>query len=63
LVDSGADAMVTAFGSLHMTQTLKYVYEGYADDWDWDQPHWEQRQQLVPIGTLVVDVFNARTKK
>jgi hypothetical protein len=61
-VDSGADAMVTAFGSLHMTQSLKTVYEGYGDDWYWEQPHKEQRQELVPIGTLVVDVFNAKTK-
>ncbi|MGA3186871.1 MAG: DUF4136 domain-containing protein [Bryobacteraceae bacterium] len=61
-VQAGGDAVVSAFGRTYNDQTLATYYNGVGGDWLWrglgggstDNP---------AVGTLVVDIFDGKTKK
>jgi len=64
-VDSGGDAAVSAFGSTHNQQSLQTFYDGFGGGWFWGGMGDMSTTTTVntPVGTLVVDVFDAHTKK
>jgi Domain of unknown function (DUF4136) len=63
-VDSGGDAAVSAFGATHNQQTLQTFYDGFGGGWFWrgfGGPDLATTTvQNTPVGTLVVDIFDAR---
>jgi hypothetical protein len=66
-VPSGGDAAVSAFGSTHNQQTLQTFYDGFGGGWRWrgfGGPDLATTTvENTPVGTLVVDIFDARTKQ
>jgi hypothetical protein len=64
-VDSGGDAAVSAFGSTHNQQTLQTFYDGFGGGWFWRGfgNTATTTVENTPVGTLVVDIFDAQTKK
>jgi hypothetical protein len=66
-VDSGGDAAVSAFGATHNQQTLQTFYDGFGGGWFWrgfGGPDLATTTvQNTPVGTLVVDTFDAHNKK
>ena len=66
-VDSGGDAAVSAFGATHNQKTLQTFYDGFGGGWYWGGfggPDLSTTTTVnTPVGTLVVDVFDAHTKK
>jgi Domain of unknown function (DUF4136) len=68
LVESaiGGDASVAAFGSTHVQPRLETFYTGFGGGWYWrgfDDGMAVTNVENVPIGTLVVDIFDTPTKK
>ena len=68
-VPSGGEATVAAFGATHEIPTLQTSYNGFGPGlggWRWGGFYGEgyASTQVVytPMGSLVVDVFNAHTK-
>jgi len=64
-VDSGGDAYITAFGSTKDQRTLETFYNGFGG-WRWRRFGDESAtttEEITKVGTLVVDVFDSRTKK
>jgi hypothetical protein len=64
-VDSGGDAAVSAFGSTHNQQTLQTFYDGFGGGWRWRGFGPDLATTTVentPVGTLVLDIFDGRTK-
>ena len=64
-VPSGGDLAVSAFGSTHNQQSLETFYNGFGGGWFWrgfgdGMATTEVVNQ--PVGTLVVDMFDGRTK-
>jgi hypothetical protein len=66
-VDSGGDAAVSAFGSTHNKPTIQTFYDGFGGGWFWrgfGGPEVATTTvENTPVGTLVVDIFDAHTKK
>jgi Domain of unknown function (DUF4136) len=64
-VPSGGDAAVSAFGATHQQPTLETYYDGFGGGWFWrGGPDFATTTvETTPVGTLVVDIFNARDKK
>jgi hypothetical protein len=62
-VESGGDATVSAFGRVRNEQTLETFYDGLGG-WRW-RGFGESTTTVenTPVGSLVVDVFDAKTKK
>jgi Domain of unknown function (DUF4136) len=68
-VPTGSDAAVSAIGSTHDEQQLNTFYNGLGGGWGW----WgwggggfgeaTTTVQNIPIGNLVIDIFDAHTKK
>jgi hypothetical protein len=65
-VDAGGNASIAAFGSTHSQRSMDTFYSGFGGGWRWrgfgdgmatTTVHYTQ------IGTLVVDVFDAQSKK
>jgi Domain of unknown function (DUF4136) len=62
-VESGGDATVSAFGRTHNEQTLETFYTGFGGGWRWRGfGDATTTVENTPVGTLVVDVFDAKTK-
>ncbi len=63
-VESGGDATVSAFGRTHNEQTLQTFYDGFGGGWFW-QGFGDSTTTVenTPVGTLIVDVFDAKSKK
>jgi len=62
-VASGGDATVSAFGRTHNEQTLETFYTGFGGGWRWRGfGDATTTVENTPVGTLVVDVFDANTK-
>jgi Domain of unknown function (DUF4136) len=62
-----ADVAIVAHGAWEEHQTLESFYSGFPGEWRW---HWWAGPPEVttevkeyPVGTLVVDMFDARTKQ
>jgi len=66
-VESGGDAAIPAFGSTHERQTLQTFYDGFGGGWRWrgfGGPDLATTTvENTPVGTLVVDIFDAHTKQ
>jgi hypothetical protein len=62
-VASGGDAMIAAFGRTDTKQTLQTFYDGFPG-WYWSGFGTATTTvEDIKVGTLVVDIFDARTKK
>lgn len=62
-LESGGDATVSAFGRTQEHQTLETYYNGFGGGWRWRG--FGDAATVVentPVGSLTVDVFDARTK-
>ncbi len=60
------DASVAAFGSTHVQPRIETFYTGFGGGWYWrgfDDGMAVTKVENVPIGTLVVDIFDSPTKK
>jgi hypothetical protein len=65
-VDSGGDAYITAFGSTKDQRTLDTFYNAFGGGWRWRRfgdGSATTTEEITTVGTLVVDVFDSRTKK
>jgi hypothetical protein len=65
-VPSGGDAAVSAFGATHEKQSLQTFYDGFGGGWRWGGfgPDLATTTTInTPVGTLVVDIFDAHTKQ
>ncbi len=64
-VDSGGDAAVSAFGATHNQQSLQTFYDGFGGGWRWGGFGDVATTTTIntPVGTLVVDIFDAHSKK
>ncbi len=63
---SGGDAGVSAFGATHDQQTLQTFYDGFGGGWFWRGFGPDLATTTVentPVGTLVIDIFDAHNKK
>jgi hypothetical protein len=66
-VPSGGDAAVAAYGATHNERSLQTFYDGFGGGWFWRG--WggngmaTTTVENVPVGSLMVDVFDANTKK
>lgn len=66
-VESGGDAMVSAFRSTTNQQTLQTFYDGFGGGWRWrgfggfgDST---TTTEITKVGNVVVDVFDAKSQK
>lgn len=66
-VDSGGDASVMAMEITHDQQTLNTFYDGFGGGWGWrgfgDLGEATTTTYTYEVGTLVIDLFDSRTKK
>lgn len=65
-VGSGGDAAVSAFGATHNQQSLETFYNGFGGGWGWRGfgPNFATTTTVnTPVGTLVVDIFDAHNKQ
>jgi len=69
MTPSGGDAAVSAFGSSKNIPTLNTFYDGIGGGWGWRRGWMGGMGETTttvdntPVGSLVVDVFDASTKK
>jgi len=64
LVPSGGDAAVVAIETTRTQQTLDSFYEAMRGDWHWGGlTDYDTSIKTYTVGTLVVDIFDASTKK
>ena len=69
LVDSGGDVSVIAIEMTHDQQTLNTFYDGFGGGWGWrrfggrDFGEATTTTETYKVGTLVVDLFNAKTRQ
>lgn len=66
-VDSGGDVSVMAMEITHDQQTLNTFYDGFGGGWGWrgfgDLGEATTSTYTYEVGTLVIDLFDSRTKK
>lgn len=67
-VDENADLGLAANGSTQERQTLNTFYDGFGGGWGWggwgdDMAMSQTTPQTYEVGTLMVDLFDAKTKK
>src|SRR5216684_8051413 len=66
-VDSNGSATISAFQSTHDQQTLQTFYDGFGGGWMWrgfgGPAVATTTVENTPVGTLVVDIFDGRSKK
>jgi hypothetical protein len=66
-VPSGGDAALMAIETTHNQQTLDTFYDGFGGGWRWrgfgDFGESTTNVETYKVGTLVVDIFDANTKK
>lgn len=60
------EAAVSAFGAMHNQETLQTFYDGFGGGWFWrgfGDGMATTTVENTPVGTLVVDIFDGRSKK
>jgi Domain of unknown function (DUF4136) len=66
-VDSGGDVSVVAIEITHNQQTLNTYYDGFGGGWRWrgfgGMGEATTTTETYKVGTLVVDLFDAKTKE
>jgi hypothetical protein len=66
-VGSGGDASVSALGFTHNQQTFQTFYDGFGGGWRWrgfgGPGVATTTVENMPVGTLVVDIFDSQSKK
>jgi hypothetical protein len=66
-VDSGGDVSVVAMEITHNQQTLNTFYDGFGGGWRWrgfgGMGEATTTTETYKVGTLVVDLFDAKTKE
>jgi hypothetical protein len=68
-VDSGGDVSVVAIEMTHNQQTLNTFYDGFGGGWGWRRfggggfGEATTTTETYKVGTLVVDLFDTKTKK
>ena len=68
LVDSGGDVSIIAIEMTHDQQTLNTFYDGFGGGWGWRRfggggfGQATTTTETYKVGTLVVDLFNTKTK-
>lgn len=66
-VDSGGDAVVSAFRSTDNQQTLETFYDGFGGGWRWRGFGGDglstTTTEVTKVGNVIVDIFDANTKK
>ena len=62
--ESGGDAGVAAFGATHNQQTLQTFYDGFGGGWRWGGGFGDSTTTVdtYKVGTLVVDLFDSKSK-
>ena len=69
LVDSGGDVRVIAVEMTHDQQTLNTFYDGFGGGWGWRRfggggfAEATTTTETYKVGTLVVDLFDSKTKQ
>jgi hypothetical protein len=67
LVPSGGDADLTAIGSTHNQQSIQTLYNGFGGGWGWrgfgNTGMATTTVQSIPVGRLMVDVFDGTSKQ
>jgi hypothetical protein len=65
MVPSGGDVSVAAFGSTQNQQRLETFYDGIGGGWFWRGMDGMATTTVenVPVGTLMVDLFDSQSKK
>lgn len=63
-VASGGDLSISGFGSTHNQQSLETFYNGFGGGWFWRGLGGDATTEVIntPVGSRVVDVFDAQTK-
>lgn len=66
-VDSGGDVSIVAMEMMHDEQTLNTFYDGFGGGWGWrgfgDFGNATTTTQTYTVGTLVIDLFDTKSKK
>ena len=66
-VDSGGDVSVVAMEITHNQQTLNTFYDGFGGGWRWrgfgGMGEATTTTETYQVGTLIVDLFDAKTKQ
>jgi Domain of unknown function (DUF4136) len=66
-VDSGGDVSIVAMEMSHNQQTLNTFYDGFGGGWRWrgfgGMGEATTTTETYKVGTLVVDLFDAKTKQ
>src|SRR5882762_777955 len=64
-VNSGGDVSIIAIEMTHNQQTLNTFYDGFGGGWRWGGGFGNATTttETYKVGTLVVDLFDAKTKK
>lgn len=66
-VDSGGDASIVAMEATHNQQTLNTFYDGFGGGWRWrgfgDIAEATTTTETYKVGTLIIDLFDTKTKK
>jgi hypothetical protein len=67
MVPSGGDADVAAFGSTHVQRSMQTWYNGFGGGWRYggfgNTGMATTTEQNIPIGRLMVDIFNGNSKQ
>jgi hypothetical protein len=63
-LQSGGDLVVSAFGLTNDKKTLDSNYTDFGGPWKWQQFGTADRKvDDIPVGTLIVDVFDGKSKR
>lgn len=65
-VPSGGNASVAAVGATHNEENLQTFYDGFGGGWGWQgfgDGLATTTVQNVPVGTLMIDIFDSQSKK
>jgi hypothetical protein len=66
-VDSGGDVVIVAIGTTHTQRTLQTFYDGFGGGWRWrgfgGMGESTTTEQDYKEGTLVVDLYDAKTQQ